>query len=54
MDKYYLKEGDEVYCTGVYLVYCSEGFKVFCIDSDSFFDGELVYDVGDKPYINTL
>ena len=50
MSKYNLKNGDRVYSTGVFLEYDGDNFVVVKFDSDTFFDGEVVNDIEQKPF----
>lgn len=54
MKKYYLKQGSQVYATGVFLIKDDSvpgGWRVGEIEDDVYHDGMLVNDVRTKPFV---
>jgi len=53
LKKNWLKDGDQVYCTGCYLVYDAKK-NVYIFDSsddDIYFQGDIVNHEDNKPYV---
>ena len=57
MEKYYIKNGDRVFATGVFLIRDDKqpsGWSVDGFEDDTYFDGANIQDIGsgdNKPYI---
>lgn len=52
--KRYLKEGDSVYATGVFLTRTGKTWGVVSFEDDTYFNGQCVEDIEDKPYVEPL
>lgn len=50
-EKYYLKQGDRVFTTGAYLIWDGKKWILGGLEDDTYYDGELVENDDDKPYI---
>jgi len=46
----YLENGDMVFATGVFLRYFNGKFEVSSFKDDTYFDGNIVEDIENKPY----
>jgi hypothetical protein len=49
--KKFLNEGDTVFATGVYLTWDGEKWVVGEFEDDTFYNGIIVEDVEDNPYV---
>jgi len=48
----YLENGDTIFATGVFLTYLNGKFEVSSFEDDTFFDGNIVEDIENRPYVD--
>ena len=48
----FLENGDMVFATGVLLEYFDGKFVVSSFEDDTFFDGRIVEDIENNPYVD--